>query len=79
MRFEMIGVQFDKTRQQEIAAKILATFRRPTLADLTDDAAGDGKPAALDHAVGEHDLRVCQNEVPLFGHCKALRRLPRIG
>ena len=68
MRLEMIGVQFDQTRQQQIAAEILTALRRRALPDFGDHPAGHGEPAALDHAVGEHDLGIGQDEVFLFRH-----------
>jgi hypothetical protein len=55
MRFEVIGMQFDKPGQQQVASQIDAAFRRVALAEFGNRAAGDGEPAALDYSIGEHN------------------------
>ena len=61
MRLEMIGVQFDQPGHDEVAGGILAAGRRSAFAELGDTAICDGDPAALDHAVGEHDAGIAED------------------
>ena len=66
VRLEMIGVQLDQARQQKIAGQILALIlalpRRTPLADLDDEPVHDSDPAALDHAIGENDTGIRQDD-----------------
>ena len=69
VRFEMIGVQLDQAGHDQVAAGVLAACRRIALAELGDAAVGEGDPAALDHAVGQHDAGVAEDGlVPCRSH-----------
>ena len=61
MRLKMVGMQFDKPRQQQIAAQVLTALRCRALPKFGDRTAGHGEPAALDHPLGEHDLGIGQD------------------
>jgi hypothetical protein len=61
MRFEMIGMQFDKTRHDQVAARIVATAWRITLAEFGDASTSEGDPALVDDAVGKNDPGVADD------------------
>src|ERR1019366_298227 len=68
MRFQMIGVQFDKAGQQQIAAKINAALGRLAFADLRDQAIADNDIAAFDHAVAKNDAGILKDDGAGVGH-----------
>ncbi len=61
MGFEMIGVQFDQTGHNQIAARIVATAWRITLAEFGDASTSEGNPALVDDAVGKNDPGVADD------------------
>jgi hypothetical protein len=61
VHFQMVGVQLDQARHDQVAAGILAARRRVALTESSDAAVGDSDPAALDHTIGEHDAGVTEN------------------
>ena len=61
MRLEMIGVQLDQARQDQVATGVVATGRRLAFAEFGDATIGEGDPALFDHAVGENEASVAQN------------------
>src|SRR5262249_36396532 len=62
MGFEMVGMQFDKSRRQQAAAEIRAGFRWRAFADLGDAAIHTGDPTVVDNAVCEHPPGIRQDE-----------------
>jgi len=66
MGFQVVGVQFDEARQQQIAAEIPSPLRRRAATDLGNAAAADGHPATVDHLVGENDHRIGNYELQTF-------------
>src|SRR6185437_9644357 len=63
--FEMVGVQFDQARHDEIATCVVAPVGRVALPDFGDAAIGKGDPATLDHAIRKHQARVTDDGVGL--------------
>ena len=61
MRFEMVGVQLDQAGHDQVAAGVLAARGRVALAELGDAAIGESDPAALDHAIGQHDAGIAED------------------
>ena len=61
MRFQMIGVQFDQARHEQIAARIFAAGGCVALANFSDAASGDRNLAPVDHAIREHDPGVADD------------------
>ena len=57
----MVGVQLDQAGHDQVAARILAACRRTALAEFGDAAIDESNPAALDHAIGEHDAGVTED------------------
>ena len=57
----MVGVQLDQTGHDQVAAGVLAACRRASLAELGDAAVSESDPAALDHAIGQHDPGVTED------------------
>src|SRR5262245_65507455 len=47
---EMIGVQFDQARKQEVAGEVLGMVRRAVFRELDDDTVRGRDPSGLDHA-----------------------------
>ena len=60
VHFEMVGVKLDQPGHDQVTARILAACRRTALAEFGDAAVGESNPAALDHAIGEHDAGVTE-------------------
>ena len=63
MRFEVIGVQFDQAGHDHVAGGVLAARGGVALAVFGDTAIRKSDPAALDHAVRQHDPRVADDGV----------------
>jgi hypothetical protein len=57
----MVGVQFDQAGHDQVATGILAAGGRIALAKPGNAAVGKGDPAALDHAIGQHDAGVTED------------------
>ena len=74
MRFEMVGVQLDQARHDQIAADVLMACGCITFAKFGDPAIRKGDPAPLDHAIGQNDPGVAKYGI---GSCRShLRRFP---
>ncbi len=71
MRLEMIGVQFDQAGHHQVAAGVLAAIGRVALAEFGDAAIGKRNPAALDHAIRQHDAGVAEDGFRLCRHLEA--------
>ncbi len=63
MGLEMIGVELDQARHDQVAAGVLGTCWRPALADLGDAAVRKRQPALLDHPVGQHDPCIGDHDI----------------
>src|SRR5262245_22496031 len=57
----MVGVEFDQAGHDEVATGIFAACGTASFTELCDAAVGDSHPAALDHAIGEHDAGVTED------------------
>ena len=61
MHFQMVGVQFDQAGHDQVTTGILTACGRIAFAELGDAAVGESNPAALDHAIGQHDAGVTED------------------
>ena len=62
VHFQMVGVQLDQTGHDQVATGVLAACGRASLAELGDAAIDESNPAALDHAIGQHDAGVTEDD-----------------
>ena len=71
MCLEMIGMQLDQTRKQEVAADVLGVVRRAAFADLDDAPVHGCDPSGLDHAVREDHASISQEQIVSHLHPQA--------
>jgi hypothetical protein len=62
VRLEVIGVQLDQARNDEVARDILRADGRTVGPEVRDHAVCDRDPARLDHPVLEHQAGIGENE-----------------
>src|SRR5258708_16147842 len=70
----MIGVKLDQARHDQVAIGVFASRRRVAFAEFGNASIRKGDPAALDHAIRQHDPGVANNG---FGFGRShLKHLP---
>ena len=78
MGFDVVGVQFDEARDDEVAAHVLGPDPRRAAAEINNCAVLGDEPAGLDHLVGEHQTGIGEGEggglIAIHVHAAAANR-----
>src|SRR5262245_64475334 len=78
MCLEMIGVQLDQARKQEVAGEVLGMARRAPFADLDDDTVRGRDPSSLDHSLPEDHASISEEQIAVrhgYPQAAAVKRL----
>src|SRR5262249_46348608 len=75
---EMIGVQLDQARKQEVAGEVLGMARRAAFADLDDDTVRGRDPSGLNHALRKDQASIGDEQTAVrhgYPQAAAVKRL----
>src|SRR5262249_44476604 len=78
MCLEMIGVQLDPARKQEVAGEVLGMARPRAFADLDDDPVRGRDPSGLDHALRKDHASIGDEQTAVrhgYPQAAAVKRL----